>query len=557
MSAMRNAWTVSAVFLITMFAGCAGSEDVQAIESVDAPVWAAGHAFAYNITGFVSGMGEVKIDGEVMEAEGGETITIEDQRYNVYEVLNASYDGAYMTAARFGSAAGFAINGAEIPAFGKLPLAIRHADLSPMPVELSQTQRCEPGCRLATTELSVGDAVMDPYLAFPLETGKAWTNDVPLGGEAADFGAYMILESQVMGMETVPGPDGDVDAIKIVHTLKLPFDEGFLQLMAQQSGMQDAEVSLHLDGAVTSYYAPELKNVVRETMVMDLALDFAYTDDGQRIEIHAEAASDIVTYLAGYSFDEGTDLDEQSMFDFFDSARTVRDPTGAVFDYVIDLVADRNDFNVAEDGLVNFAVGGDLPEGDVIRYSISDGRGNVLDTGVGNEFSYAFDEAGLYGVYAQATSPAGIPQAAAELLIAADYEGSIELLCGHAVVSAVPNSGSCTAADIPVYTAYGLQDVLIETKGSAVSLQGGEIVVADTFTEVRAPASNGEGSLTLADLSELNIGLDGWTVTWDADLALEPSIEAHMLLDYGAPEPVSADPAATGEQLLNHVLRFI
>jgi hypothetical protein len=538
---MRNVWSVSAILLATVLAGCAGTpETTQSFDEVTAPVWHAGDAYAYNVTGLVGGGVTMTIDGETATDSNAE-LQVPDQTMLVYEVLNANFDGTAITAARFADGFQFSLMGQSFSGSGKLPLAFRHDTLSPSAVEISQTQVCDPGCRLATTGFDVQDPVLDPYLAFPLTPGKTWRNDLPLPGEFAKYGAYINLDAVVIGLEQVEGPNGTVDAIRIERTITFPFDDAFLAFMAGQSGagMENVEVHTDVAGMVVSHYAPSIGNIVRETAVMDVSLDLEFTQDGRHYEMQAGAMMDIVSYLAGFVAGHAADFEGQALYDRFDNGMAVADPTGAnTTGYDIRITPDRSDFNVADGGQVNFDIATvpALRDGDIIRYSLINGRESPLDVGSGDAFNATFTEAGLYGVYVQITNEAGAIQGLGQTFVPVDFMGEIELLCGHASSSNVPNMGTCGAASVPLFNSIGLQAVTIEAAGDVAAAQGGQLKVTDASGNVATAAANGgTGSLSLAELGELVINAKGWDATWTADAAAEPTMTIKMVLDYAVP----------------------
>ncbi len=531
-------------------AGCAGDEKLQDFGSVEAPDIKAGYAYAYEISGNVEFEATGAVNGEPMEPEG-DSVTIPAMPLFVMQVLNTSFgpNGSYyLGAAQYADApAGALFGDVETSLFGKAPIAIRKTDLAPFEVSTSQSQQCSPGCRLTTTSMEVsGETVLDPYLDFPLHAGKSWTNQIPLGFGFEDEGMYLVVDSMVKGKKTVDVANASVDAILIQHTMRVPNSAGlFADAIAamEAEGAQDVTFDMQIDGRVDSYYAEAFSNVVREVSRLTLSLDVGFTMEGHRIDGHIESAVDLTVQLTGAVLEADPERDTAGIYAFFDGAEPVKRPGDADPDsmYTIRVSADKAEFNVAEDPTVTFTVTADpaLPAGDSIRFTASDASGKLVDSGLGSTFEVDFADPGLYQVVVQAVSPAGVVQAVDAMVVAADLEDTVELTCGTVVLSAVPNSNTCTTAAIPLETATGLQGVSITINADNPLALGGTFRITDAAgTVVEKEADDGEG-FTLADLSTLTIGPDGWTASWHRDAAVLEEASVTIKLDYG-PETTPA-----------------
>ncbi len=546
-----------ALILMTIaLAGCAGTEELQDFGTVEAPAIKAGYAYAYDGLGSFHITARTMMDGETM-GDVDESEDLPRAPLFAIQILNTSFgpNGSHYIGAAHIAQARNASSFTSTPeaAFGKAPVAIRKADLAAFDVTTRQAQRCDPGCRLTTTDIAVGDSTpLDPYIDFPLFAGKAWANHMELG--IPDSEATMLVKSRVLGKETVDVMNITMDAIHIEHRFSLPPGDALGQAIRGQmeaEGAEDVTVRIVLDGIGHTYYAEDVMNVVRDSASIDMTVDVQFTIEGSAMENHMRLAMDFTKELSGMTLEEDAELDAAGIAAFLDGAKPIKQagpiPTGA---YDISISADKAEFNVAKDNTVAFAVGADptIPAQDFVRYTISNAQGVLVDDGIGQTFSTTFTEPGLYKVVAQAMSPAGVVQAMDSMMIAADYEATVELTCGNVVLSALPDSNTCTSAAIPLSSAVGLQDVTITINAANPAALGGTLRITDDVgTSVERSAADGEG-FTLADLGSLTIGADGWVATWHRDAALLEDASITMVFDYG-PEAAASEAADGGLML--------
>ncbi len=553
---MLRGWALVLMFTTITLAGCAGTETVQDFGAVEAPTLQAGYAYAYDIAGNVEFEANAYLDGEPIE-EDSNSITIPQTPLFAMQVLNTSFgpNGSfYLAAARYSEAPASALFGDPSDGiFGKAPVAIRKSDLSQFSVNTRQTQNCNPGCRLATTSMEVSsETLLDPYLDFPLVAGKTWTNQVDFGFGLP--GVHAILDSKVLGKENLEVGNSSVEAIHVQHTLRLPSGSGFADALRSEMAAEGAEqitVELVLDGRIDSYYAEAYQNVVREVSRSNIAMDVSFTKEGQEFVARLAASTDLTMSLAAAALEQDPELDQASIFAFFDGAQAIKRPgtTTDIGTYAIQVTADAAEFNVADKVPVSFTVTATppLPASDTIRYTISGSAGQLVDSGVGATFEATFADAGLYQVVVQAVSPAGVVQAIDAMVVAADYDGTAALTCGNVILAAVPGSGSCTSTAIPVTSAKGLQGVSITINADNSAALGGTFRITDSAgTVVEKTASDGDG-FTLDELSTLLIDADGWIATWHRQAALLEDASVTTSLDYG---PETADEAASEEGVL-------
>ncbi len=561
---MLRGWALVLMFTTITLAGCAGTEKVQDFGTVEAPSIMAGYAYAYDVSGSIEFEAIATMDGEVM-AEETDSMVIPTMPLFVMQILNTSFgpNGSfYLGAARFADAPnGMSFGDVDAPVFGKLPVAIRKSDLAPFSVTTRQTQQCEGGCRLATTSIEVDSATpLDPYLDFPLTAGKTWINQIDLGFGLEAPGMQMIIRSTAIGPQTLQVLNQSVEAIHIEHRFALPGGDALAKAMAAEmeaNGAEDVEVQLHLDGVVDSYYAESFQNVVRETSRSKVVADVAFTVEGMAGESHLMMAIDMNVDLSGATLEADPEMDMTGIAAFLDGAQSIKQPgaTMTAGTYSVQVSADKAEFNVAEAEPITFTVDAvpAIPEGDVARYTVSDAEGKLVTSGTGETFEVLFAKPGLYQVVVQAVNEGGIVQAIDAMLVAADYEATVDLTCGNVVLSALPNSNTCTSAAIPLTSAKGLQGVTITINADNPLAYGGTFrITDDEGTIVEKAAGDGDG-FTLEELSSLAIGADGWTATWHREAALLEDASVTMVFDYG-PEttPAAGDDAGLALRVLQH-----
>ncbi len=561
---MLRGWALVLMFTTITLAGCAGTEKVQDFGTVEAPTIMAGYAYAYDVAGSVEFEALATMDGEVM-AENSTSVVIPSMPLFVMQILNTSFgpNGSfYLGAARFADAPnGMSFGDVDAPVFGKLPVAIRKSDLAPFSVTTRQTQQCEGGCRLATTSIEVGSSTpLDPYLDFPLTAGKTWTNHVDLGFGLEAPGMQMIVHSTAVGPKTIQVLNQSVETVHIEHRMALPGGNALIKAMVAEmeaNGAEDVEVQLHFDGVVDSYYAESFQNVVRETSRSKAVVDVAFTVEGMAGESHLMIAIDLKVDLSGATLEAEPEMDTAGIAAFLDGAQTIKQPGVSMPDgaYTLELTADKAQFNVADAEPVMFTVAATpaISGGDLVRYTVSDADGKLVNSGTGETFEVLFAKPGLYQVVAQAVNEGGVVQAIDAMVVAADYEATVDLTCGNVVLSALPNSNTCTSAAIPLTSAKGLQGVTITINADNPLAYGGTFrITDDEGTVVEKAAGDGDG-FTLEELSSLAIGADGWTATWHREAALLEDASVTMVFDYG-PEttPTAGDDAGLALRVLQH-----
>lgn len=552
---VKFGWSAAVLLVGVALSGCAGTEGLQDFGSVEAPERSAGHAYGYDVEGELDARGAMYIDGS-LEDRFADNVTLPRQPAVTMEILNASYgpDGAfYLGAVQFaGAPDSLVVDGFASDILGKLPIAIRKSDLAEFAVTTSQTQACDPGCRLAVTDIEVGNETeLDPYLDFPLTAGKAWDNRIPLDTtHGGDLG--MDVHSLVRGVEAVDGPDGPVDAVHVASAINAPdlaiFNEAAAQDFASQ-GAEDVTVDARLTGSIDTRYADDVGEVVQERIALDLRLDVGFTADGQRFEMEVRSIVELTFHLAAVDLSIGDEHDDDALRAFFSNGVPVRDPRDeaapAAGAYAIRVTADRAEFNVADDGDVKFNVEATpaLPPDDTIIYTVSDAFGEV-STGAGSEFEVSFRDPGLYSVTVQAIDGDRVVQAADQMLVAADHDETVDMNCAALIVAAA-DQGSCGTPSVPMRTWTGLRDAAITIDASNTAGDGGTLVVEDgAGNTVEMDASDGSGTLTLDDLQDLEAG-DDWSVSWQRDIAVQEDASLDVLLDYG-PETASSDDGYDG-----------
>lgn len=294
-----RAWPILLLTAATL-SGCSGLVTVdgagsdaegEPFEAVAAPAWQPGYRFRYETDGDVSF--EYQADGPDGHEGGSEGQSWEGEPGLDYTVLNTqeTVDGEAAYLARATSE------------YDETLVAILADDLSIRFLGYGAFGCTPVGCH--------GDEGMgtDSGLRFPLVHGDTWQDTVSAGDGPGL--APMRIDTKVLGVKSVQGPDGPVDAVHVRHLATGDID-ALRRMMVQEAGeegeeVEDIEVEGRIEGRRDVYYAPSLRNVVLDATESVGHVRVSFVEDGQRMSF----ASDFTVHHANRLVEASFDVTEQ------------------------------------------------------------------------------------------------------------------------------------------------------------------------------------------------------------------------------------------------------
>jgi hypothetical protein len=252
--------TLALLMLGVLLAGCTG--DGSSGPPAEAADLKSGYRFRYEVTQEADVHAEESLNGTVQD-----TTDVDESEGPKpgadHEVLVTSFeeDGV-----RYDLALGRPADGS-----GRSQLvAIRQSDLAVL------------GANAYGGDVSVYDFGPPGPLRFPLRVGDEWTyRDGFIGDHASEDGAIEV-KARVTGYREVDGPDGPVQAMRVVHTFSLDQDrfQASLRNLAAEEDAESVDGSARLDAERVVDYAPALHAIVEDAFEFDVEYDLTVTKDG-------------------------------------------------------------------------------------------------------------------------------------------------------------------------------------------------------------------------------------------------------------------------------------
>lgn len=517
---------VAGLLLVSLLAGCA--DGIEDFDPVEAPEWKAGYAYAYDVVGRIQAEGVEKVDGKVVDQDKTDERFGPEPAYT-FQVISTSTEHQgepiYLAAARIQSTMM-----EELMVMGEGPLVVRQRDLETLGASMSGP---------ATMTIDDADA-LETYLDFPLTPGKTWSNGFG-GGHVEDAEFAVLMTSKAMRMEPVDAGASKVGAVVVQSKLSVPeLSQAIRQGEAQmrEAGMQDVDVGMTVKGSMTTWYAPSLAAVAKESLRMQIEVDMRFTADGHNVHLRAALVLDMLMTLAGADLSPQADRDKAAALAFISSGAPINDPTGRLDapmgTYQLVTKLDRERVNAAEDGRVAVSVDavGGLPEGHTVQYALRNAAGETVLTGEGTDFSLDISDPGAYSLRVRAYDGDAL-QAQDAVAVTADWARTVPVACTVAVGA----MQACQSQAIP--SGLDLQHARITYEGGSATgllpLPGTLVLEDGRGGTVEAEAMNGRATIDVRDFTGLD-PTNGWTVTWQPTVGVAEQGTFDILMEYG-PSP--------------------
>ena len=519
--------------LLALFAGCA-----EGFDPIASAGWQAGNAFGYTI----EASAKFAFEG-VLEGKPPESVVREDafgpSPWIAYEVVNTQLrhgaDPMYLTLAnlgsmRFGVGGGNAEYDARTSHGLDAPLGFRQRDLQVLDTTVSRSG------------VSFSDGGDDyPLIRFPLTMGDKWSGMLDPDNEGS-----LSVRSEVLGMRSVQGPQGKVDAILIRHTAKLPSDfEKELRRDAAEDGATVHEVRAALTITIDVYFSPELRNIVLEHTRMKGDFYVSFTMDGKRGHFKAVEEWTVKESLSAASLGTKPELTVAQVLDLdaplpIPRPGTVTLPTAGE----TRIVASPPRANAAVPADVMFLLAGDLPSGSTVTYRIDGPQGEVA-SGEGRSAEHRFEEPGLYEAVFTVEGQDGTQRHA--LPYAVDYEADAAISCGTVHVDLLTD---CGKVSFPVGGSRAMLGLAVDASGIHLA---GQLVITDAEgAEVLRTQAADDDHLVAVPTGSAS----PWTVTVEGPAGVLAGVDLSLRLrvDGGVDEEEGMD-AFPAARWLEPVLR--
>lgn len=508
--------------IVLLLSGCSTppGEDFDPIASPD---WRPGYHFGTETTVAISMDGIMESDGETerLDEDMPAQVVLTQQRTVLATDLGSADEPVYlvretMTSEGFQGRTGAGI---ELRPATRI-VGIRAADLLPVSASLT------------ATKATFGDLEPNSHalVKFPLERGASWTTTVNGLHEVMDISEEWTITSTVQGMETVPGPDGDVSAVRVHHELDVPDLEALEAAMredAKESGATLERFDFQVEASVLTHYAPSLHAIVRNEVVADMTLDVAAQSNGRSFEGRMHVVLRMTETLTEVQLVEGPPADLASLLeDVVDIPEIVPPPRPIASPLGLALKSDVAAPNAAEAPTVTFTATTQRPVGpdDDVTIRLFDAFGSLLDSTDGPSLAAKVDRMGLYRIVAEHRIDGGL-QGRAVLELPVRYEKDEQAGCALIVV------GSCSAFELPVTP--DLARMSLEATGKLVGLPATELVVYDGADgEVAATSFEPGGTASLEATDFEGADFSGpWSLRMEGLLLTPEPFTVHVLLE--------------------------
>ncbi|HLF16880.1 MAG TPA: hypothetical protein VI796_05560 [Candidatus Thermoplasmatota archaeon] len=445
---MRGWWV--AVLLGAAFAGCsaqgggaslAGTDGFEPIESAG---WKAGFHFVHSVEG------DVRMEGSF--TAGGETDHLDEHESFGPEPV-ADYTVVSTTITN-GAEPMYVALGRDLFFDEPFLMGFRQRDLQPVEV----IEVVDGSFRFEAPPETY------PWVRFPLEPGDEWSGEFvteTLFGSNITFR----VESRVEGLETVDGPSGPVEAVRIRHDIDIDTEavETQMRETMEASGSQDVEVDFSGEATDLVYYAPSLHNVVLDDTEVSMAFHGSSRDFGQRSEVEMEMTVRAAIRLTEAQFEEEADLDAVEVTELLEEgglpdagggfqggsggSRPDAPPENAPDLGTLTVVADTEAPNAAEATLVSFlALPDDGRQPASVEMFLFDALGSRVAMGE-DTLEHTFNEPGLFRIEAFAFDEEETLIATGSLEYPVGWMAELAATCDELVAA---DLGACEGWDLPV-----------------------------------------------------------------------------------------------------------
>lgn len=502
-------------------AGCAASG--APFEPIANAGWKPGYTFGYTAQADAEGSSRFEVGDSVEEQSLDDKLDFAERPFLAYRVLDTpTVDGipVYLTLTQ-----------------ERHVLAFRQADLQPMETSYAVTNN-------APAVVTVSDRGLDhSWLRFPLTRGDTWRStlrsDIP--GVGNPFEATIVAE--VKGMESVDGPNGPVDAVRVEHEIRFDSDaiESAMRREAAKEGVEIHSLSLDFSGSHTIHYAPSLHNVVRAVDDVRVRFDARFTAEGQDAEGHFDLHLVNTVRLASVSLEEAPATPLSAL-------KSVRAPSLPAVQAAdgrpgvsLRLQASAERVNAADQPVVVFTATG---EG-FTRYSLElmDAEGTVVERDNSPTAQWTFDQPGLYTAVATGYTEDGATLTDS-VEVAADYDATFEDEC-----SFLSTLFACGSEMVPVRA--GITGLVVSAVRHPLAGESGmgTLRLMSDRDSWDADMSGNEATIEVADAQA-----DGsdWQLWYEPTLGVADDVDYHVQLTYGGAPYAAGVAQGMGAASLTH-----
>ncbi|MEA3189800.1 MAG: hypothetical protein QOD77_382 [Thermoplasmata archaeon] len=500
------------------FAGCTASG--APFDPIPNAGWKPGYSFDYTVELTGSGSARIEVDGEVQhQEEPFKGMPVGQRPMTAYRVLDATtVDGIPVYLALD--------NHRNVRAF-------RQADLQPLAAAVYSA-----GTEVSTVSVQASHDDHS-WLRFPLERGDTWRGELRDFDSPIGFDMGVTVESTVYGMESVEGPNGPVDAVRIEHDFA--FDEDKIKDMmlasADKEGIEVRSLSVDISASRTVYYAPSLHNIVRDDTEVSQSLFARFTQEGKDIKADMEADMTATVRLTRATLEEkaATPLDK------LETVKTPRTPQVVTSEgqpaVSLDVKASEAWVNAAEAPTVRITADAVGVSSVVLR--LIDSTGNIVQQDAGTSTEWTLDQPGRYLVEATARAADGY-EVQAETEVVAGYELTVSAGCATVSTYFL----GCDQLLLPVRPGILSLEVSAVRQPLAVEEGVGNLYVSGPQNTVDAPMQGNEATIRI-DAFEEEMFFSDWQAWYAPTAGVMEDVDYHVVLDYGQPDQgIPADAAS-------------